>query len=109
MKQKLMLVGTALLAVALIFIFNEKKTPTENVMQTKANDVQQPSTSQNAQYTQTINHTDSIPPNISPNEMVRCNGIAEMFTDPIIEDSFNRYSANKDIFFDNIKQQQTQQ
>jgi|TARA_R110001592_G_scaffold76748_1_gene231494 hypothetical protein len=109
MKQKLMLVGTALLAVALIFIFNEKKTPTENVMQTKTNDVQQPSTSQNAQYTQTINHTDSIPPNISPNEMVRCNGIAEMFTDPIIEDSFNRYSANKDIFFDNIKQQQTQQ
>lgn len=41
--------------------------------------------------------------------MVRCNGIAEMFTDPIIEDSVNQYSANQDSIFDNIKQQQTQQ
>lgn len=109
MKQKLMLVGTVLLVVALLFIFNENKTLTEHKLLTKTNYEQQLSNSQTAQQTQTINQTGSILPSISPQEMVRCNGIAEMFTDPIIEDSFNRYSANQDIFFDNIKQLQTQQ
>ena len=109
MKQKLTLVGIALLVVGLLFIFNEHKTPTEPVLLTKTNDEQQLSHSQIARQTQTINQTDSILPNISPQEMVRCDGIAEMFTDPIIEDSFNKYSANQDIYFDNIKQQQTQQ
>lgn len=109
MKQKLMLVGILLLAFVLIFIVKEDETSTENMMQTKINDVQQLSNSQNAQHTQTIDNTDSIPPNTSPHEMVRCNGIAEMFTDSVIEDSFNWYSANQDIFFDNIKQQKTQQ
>ncbi|MCL1118445.1 MULTISPECIES: hypothetical protein [Pseudomonadati] len=109
MKQKLMLAGTALLVFALLFIFSENKTLIQNVIQAKTNNEQQLSTPQNAQQTQTTNQTASIQPNISPNEMVRCNGMAEMFTDPIIEDSFNWYSANQDIFFDNIKQQQTQQ
>jgi hypothetical protein len=109
MKLKLMLVGTALITLALLFIFNENKTPTENLLQTETNDEQQLSTLQNAQHKQTINNTDSMPPNISQKEMVRCNGIAEIFTDSIIEDSFNWYSANQDVFFDNIKQQKTQQ
>ena len=109
MKQKFVFVGTALLVVALFFIFNKNKTPTANVLQVKTDDERQPSTLQNYQYSQTINQTDSAPKNIPPQEMVRCNGIAEMFTDPIIEDSVNQYSANQDSIFDNIKQQQTQQ
>ncbi|WP_445778243.1 hypothetical protein [Shewanella sp.] len=109
MKQKFMLVGTTLLAVALLFIFYENKNSTENVLKTETNDEQQLPSLQNAQHTQTISHTDNIQPNISPQKMVRCNGIAEMFSDPIIEDSFNWYSANQNVFFDNIKQQQTQQ
>ena len=109
MKQKLMLVGTAILISAFFFFCNKNTTPTETVPLTKANNKQQLSHSQTAQQTQTINQTDSILSTISPQKMVRCNDIAEMFTNPIIEDSFNWYSANQDIFFDNIKQQQTQQ
>ncbi|MCW3173127.1 hypothetical protein [Shewanella subflava] len=109
MKQKLMLVGTAILISAFLFFCNKNTTPTETVPLTKANNKQQLSHSQTAQQTQTINQTDSILSTISPQKMVRCNDIAEMFTNPIIEDSFNWYSANQDIFFDNIKQQQTQQ
>ena len=109
MKQKLMLVGTAILISAFFFFCNKNTTPTETVPLTKANNKQQLSYSQTAQQTQTINQIDSILSTISPQKMVRCNDIAEMFTNPIIEDSFNWYSANQDIFFDNIKQQQTQQ
>ena len=109
MKQKLMLVGTAILILAFLFFCKKNTTPTETLPLTKANNKQQLSYSQTAQQTQTINKTDSIVSTISPQKMVRCNDIAEMFTNPIIEDSFNWYSANQDIFFDNIKQQQTQQ
>jgi len=61
MKQKFVFVGTALLVVALFFIFNKNKTPTANVLQVKTDDERQPSTLQNYQYSQTINQTDSNP------------------------------------------------
>ncbi|MBB1427492.1 hypothetical protein H5181_13565 [Shewanella sp. SG44-2] len=66
MKQKFVFVGTALLVVALFFIFNKNKTPTANVLQVKTDDERQPSTLQNYQYSQTINQTDSAPKNIPP-------------------------------------------